>query len=172
MVSAGSVSDQKRTIADVASLLFGKPFQPHQVIGETLARSFEWNGSLPTLQDLSVAIKAPLPSSAEDGELKRYSTASTSTTITTFLTLKRLHEAGFSPKDQKLLSFTDNRQDAALQAGHFNDFIRLARIRSAIAHALREKSDQQLDFSALGEAIFKSLNLPLRDYAKTDDPDP
>jgi hypothetical protein len=26
------------------------------------------------------------------------------------------------PHSRKLLGFTDNRQDAALQAGHFNDF--------------------------------------------------
>ena len=48
---------------------------------------------------------------------------STSTTITSFILLSQLEEAGFPTQDQKLLSFTDNRQDAALQAGHFNDFV-------------------------------------------------
>jgi hypothetical protein len=44
---------------------------------------------------------------------------STSTTITAFSILNQLHDAGYLSRDQKLLSFTDNRQDAALQAGHF-----------------------------------------------------
>jgi hypothetical protein len=50
---------------------------------------------------------------------------STSTTITAFSILNQLHDAGYHPRDQKLLSFTDNRQDAALQAGHFNDFLQV-----------------------------------------------
>jgi len=37
---------------------------------------------------------------------------------------------------RKLLAFTDNRQDAALQAGHFNDFIFVTLLRGAILGAL------------------------------------
>ena len=33
---------------------------------------------------------------------------------------------------RKLLSFTDNRQDASLQAGHFNDFIEVGILRGAL----------------------------------------
>src|SRR6202022_1994522 len=33
---------------------------------------------------------------------------------------------------RKRLGFTDNRQDAALQAGHFNDFVFVTRLRAAI----------------------------------------
>lgn len=57
---------------------------------------------------------------------------STSTTITAFSILNRLHDAGYPAKDQKVLSFTDNVQDAALQAGHFNDFAQVVQLRSAI----------------------------------------
>ena len=39
------------------------------------------------------------------------------------------------PKARKLLSFTDNRQDASLQAGHFNDFAQVALLRSALFKA-------------------------------------
>jgi hypothetical protein len=49
---------------------------------------------------------------------------STSTTITAFSILSRLQQAGYPAKDQKILSFTDNVQDAALQAGHFQRFHR------------------------------------------------
>jgi len=39
------------------------------------------------------------------------------------------------PEARKLLSFTDNRQDASLQAGHFNDFAQVALLRSALHKA-------------------------------------
>jgi len=36
------------------------------------------------------------------------------------------HPSSLPPRSRKLLGFTDNRQDAALQAGHFNDFLFVA----------------------------------------------
>ena len=49
-----------------------------------------------------------------------------------------MNGAGSSLNDEtrKLLAFTDNRQDAALQAGHFNDFIFVTLLRGAILAAL------------------------------------
>lgn len=38
---------------------------------------------------------------------------------------------------RKLLAFTDNRQDAALQAGHFNDFVFVTLLRAAILASIR-----------------------------------
>ena len=40
---------------------------------------------------------------------------------------------------RKLLAFTDNRQDAALQAGHFNDFVFVILLRGAILSALKSR---------------------------------
>ncbi len=58
----------------------------------------------------------------------------------------------------KLLGFTDNRQDAALQAGHFNDFHRLALIRSAIYKAVREDSSEMgLGIGQLVDKVFYYL---------------
>ena len=93
---------------------------------------------------------------------------STSTTITAFSILNRLRDGGHSPRDQKLLSFTDNRQDAALQAGHFNDFVQVVRLRAGIRQALEAAAGRILDYATLGEAIFKSLSLPFRDYGNRD----
>ena len=93
---------------------------------------------------------------------------STSTTITAFSILNRLHDAGYPAKDQKVLSFTDNVQDAALQAGHFNDFAQVVQLRSAIFKALKAAPDQTLTYSTIGEAVFKSLNLPFLDFANRD----
>ena len=93
---------------------------------------------------------------------------STSTTIMAFSVLHRLRDAGLSARDQKLLSFTDNRQDAALQAGHFNDFVQVVRLRAGIRRALQMASGGVLDYATLGRAIFKALSLPFRDYANRE----
>ena len=90
---------------------------------------------------------------------------STSTTITAFSILNRLSDAGYGIKEQKLLSFTDNRQDAALQAGHFNDFVQVIRLRAGIHKALQEAPLGMLTFATLGEAVFKALGLPFLEYA-------
>lgn len=85
---------------------------------------------------------------------------STSTTIAAFSILKQLDEAGYHPANQKLLSFTDNRQDAALQAGHFNDFVQVVRLRAAIHKALLNAPEHTITFATLGEELFKALDLP------------
>jgi hypothetical protein len=43
------------------------------------------------------------------------------------------------PFTRKLLGFTDNRQDAALQAGHFNDFLFVSLIRAGFLGALEKR---------------------------------
>ena len=91
---------------------------------------------------------------------------STSTTITTFSILSQLQQAGYKLADQKLLSFTDNRQDAALQAGHFNDFVSVVHLRSGIYHALKQASGNCLNYAQLGEAVFRALDLPFSDFTK------
>lgn len=95
---------------------------------------------------------------------------STSTTVLSFSILKNMAREGVGVNDQKLLSFTDNRQDAALQSGHFNDFIKVARVRSAIYFALVEHDE--LTYANLDEAVFNALKLPQEEYAarQTDFP--
>lgn len=96
---------------------------------------------------------------------------STSTTITAFAILNRLDDAGYSAQNQKLLSFTDNRQDAALQAGHFNDFVQVVRLRAGIYKALHDAPGNALTFSTLGEAVLKALGLPFLEFAnRTEEP--
>ena len=85
---------------------------------------------------------------------------STATTITTLSILTQLKESGFSLRDQKLLSFTDNRQDAALQAGHFNDFVQVIKLRAALYHAIKTNQQQELTISDLGIRVREALNLP------------
>jgi superfamily II DNA/RNA helicase len=97
---------------------------------------------------------------------------STSTTITTFSILNRLDDAGFAPRDQKLISFTDNRQDAALQAGHFNDFVQVVRLRAGIQRAVTAAGEAGLTFERLGAAVFGALKLPFVEYGnKNEEPE-
>ncbi len=95
---------------------------------------------------------------------------STSTTITSFAVLKRMAENKFTKQEQKLLSFTDNRQDAALQTGHFNDYINVIRLRSAIYQALLAQNSS-VNHSNIGDAIFNILSTSLKftDWANLDE---
>ncbi len=64
---------------------------------------------------------------------------SSATTVIVESTINYLNEHRAGNKySRKMLGFTDNRQDAALQAGHFNDFIFVALLRSGFLKALRE----------------------------------
>ena len=97
---------------------------------------------------------------------------STATTLVSGSAIVQLRsDSEVAEEAQKLLSFTDNRQDASLQAGHFNDFIQVALIRSAVYKALTEAGT--LDHAQLTPASFKALNVRQEAYAKApSDVDP
>lgn len=77
-------------------------------------------------------------------------------------------DPGVDPTACKVLSFTDNRQDASLQAGHFGDFLRVALIRTALYRALEQHVN--LDHAVLAREVFRSLGLPQKAYAKEPSP--
>jgi hypothetical protein len=60
---------------------------------------------------------------------------------------------------RKLLAFTDNRQDAALQAGHFNDFIFVTLLRGAVLAVLTKAGDEGIQEDEVGSAIQRVLGL-------------
>jgi hypothetical protein len=97
---------------------------------------------------------------------------STATTLVSGSAIMQLRADGsVHEKARKLLSFTDNRQDASLQAGHFNDFIQVALIRSALHKALSETGS--LDHANITPAVFCALGLKQEAYAKEpSDSDP
>lgn len=90
---------------------------------------------------------------------------------TTMLTLSALRQlfaqteipAGV-PDPRKLLCFTDNRQDAALQSGHFNDFIFLLSLRSGLIAALQRNAGY-LSEDSLADAVFKALGFDSLDQS-------
>ncbi len=62
------------------------------------------------------------------------------------------------PEDKrKLLGFTDNRQDAALQAGHFNDFLFVGLLRGAILRAVQDAGDDGLRDDEFGYRVQRAL---------------
>lgn len=91
---------------------------------------------------------------------------SSATTMITLSLLSNLYKRYFGEnkgKDpRKLLGFVDNRQDAALQAGHFNDFIYLITLRGALVRAL-QNNNGVLKEDDLAEQVFKALSFDSND---------
>jgi superfamily II DNA/RNA helicase len=67
------------------------------------------------------------------------------------------HASSLLPHSRKLLGFTDNRQDAALQAGHFNDFLFVALLRGAILAAVRKAGPAGLTDDEFGRRVQTAL---------------
>ena len=87
---------------------------------------------------------------------------STSATVAVNALVAGMGAQNTSRDERKVLSFTDNRQDAALQAGHLNDFVEVAQVRAAIVAAI-EKRDR-LEYADLGPALFEALALSPDDF--------
>jgi ATP-dependent helicase YprA (DUF1998 family)/very-short-patch-repair endonuclease len=91
---------------------------------------------------------------------------STATTILAVRSLIELHgDRDVRPEARKLLSFTDNRQDASLQAGHFNDFTQVALLRSALHKATQERGSKGLSHGDLSRSVFDAMQLAFDEYA-------
>ena len=91
---------------------------------------------------------------------------STATTILSVRSLIELQgDRDLKPEARKLLSFTDNRQDASLQAGHFNDFVQVALLRSALHKATQEKRPAGLSHGGLSRSVFDAMQLRFEEYA-------
>ena len=89
---------------------------------------------------------------------------STATTILSLSAIRGLHQdQTLKPEARKMLSFTDNRQDASLQAGHFNDFVEIGRDRGCNGRTAR--GPQGLYHDQLAQQVFDALNLPTEAYA-------
>jgi superfamily II DNA/RNA helicase len=84
---------------------------------------------------------------------------SSATTVLVGSALRWMHgdNSGLDEFTRKLLGFTDNRQDAALQSGHFNDFIFVSLIRAGFLGALEAAGDTGLRSDELGLAQQKAL---------------
>lgn len=94
---------------------------------------------------------------------------SSATTLLVSTALEWMNDphSGVSKEKRKLLGFTDNRQDAALQAGHFNDFLFVSLLRGGILRAVLDAGSDGLAEDEFGLRIVKALeftanNAPVR----------
>lgn len=91
---------------------------------------------------------------------------STATSVLTLAAIRRLRRTQtLSPRARKLLSFTDNRQDASLQAGHFNDFVEIGLLRSAVWRATVDAGALGIRHDDLTLRVFDAMALPMAKYA-------
>ncbi|MHB8190473.1 MAG: DEAD/DEAH box helicase [Ferrimicrobium sp.] len=114
-------------------------------------------------------------SSRQRSDLPKLSTLgsggrSTATTILSLSILKQLRTStSVDPTAKKLLVFTDNRQDASLQAGHFNDFVEMTQLRSGLHKALRQAGGSGISYENLTDALHHAMNIPFEVYASSPD---
>ncbi|GGK81724.1 RNA helicase [Sphaerisporangium melleum] len=91
------------------------------------------------------------------------SSATSVISSTVVRTLREDVELGKSQR--KLLAFTDNRQDASLQAGHFNDFVQVVQLRGALYRAL-QAAPEGLTHEVIAQKVTEALNLEFADFAQ------
>ncbi len=89
---------------------------------------------------------------------------STATTLLALAVITEMRKANYDPSQAKLLSFTDNRQDASLQAGHFNDFVQVALLRAALLDALDQHG--VLDHTDLAQKVEAALHMDQNMFAR------
>lgn len=107
---------------------------------------------------------------------------STATTMLTLSALEHLSDlrdryaaehptatSGGGTFQPKLLNFTDNRQDASLQSGHFNDFVQVAALRAALLRVLGDAGPAGVGADHVASEVLAALNVQLSDYTTLDD---
>lgn len=89
---------------------------------------------------------------------------STATTILSMSAVSHMRDIeDLAPIARKFLCFSDNRQDASLQSGHFNDFMEVSLIRSALYNALARAGDAGLEHDVLPDRVFDALGMGYAD---------
>ncbi|MEO9330063.1 DEAD/DEAH box helicase [Gordonia aurantiaca] len=77
-------------------------------------------------------------------------------------TLKQIPGEELPEDARKLLTFVDNRQDASLQAGHFNDFVQVTQLRGALYRAL---VNGPVRHDEVARRVVAALGVPFESYA-------
>jgi Lhr-like helicase len=83
--------------------------------------------------------------------------SATTLLVSSALRWMNMHAASLPAERRKLLGFSDNRQDAALQAGHFNDFLFVALLRAALLAAVRAAGPDGLSEDEFGRRLQSTL---------------
>ena len=103
----------------------------------------------------------PHPSMRERSKLAGLSgegrSSATTHLVSTALEWMNGDSSGLPAEKRKLLGFTDNRQDAALQAGHFNDYLFVSLLRGAILRAVLDAGPDGMAEDEFGLRVVKAL---------------
>jgi hypothetical protein len=105
---------------------------------------------------------------ARESEFSKLASLSSATTVLATVLLRHARRA--KTARDKLLSFTDNRQDASLQAGHFNDFVHVSLLRGGLHTALQRQ--RELTFDRVAREVVSCCGLILQDIARNPQLDP
>ncbi|MDD8014994.1 MAG: helicase-related protein, partial [Acidobacteriota bacterium] len=119
------------------------------------------------LQPFSLCLSCGEFYTKKDQEFKKLASLSSEarSSAATVISSSLLQRAASSDEARdKLLSFTDNRQDASLQAGHFNDFVHISVLRCALHAALLK--EKELGFDRVADAVVRECGLTIRDIAR------
>ncbi|XLE06836.1 protein kinase [Streptomyces sp. Pv4-95] len=86
--------------------------------------------------------------------------------------LRAVPEKSLDKEARKLLTFVDNRQDASLQAGHFNDFAQVTQLRGALYAAVVRSGEEGVRHDDLTAAVTEVMGLAPREYTGVADQPP
>ena len=139
---------------------------PDGTIGRTGQRA--WFMRAPFLFCMHCKVEYDARQRSDYGKLATLGTEgrSSATTLLALTAVRRLRQDGsLEKKARKVLSFTDNRQDASLQAGHFNDFVEVVLLRGALRKAVAQAGGSGLRHDDLIPRVFDALALPPEIYA-------
>jgi Lhr-like helicase len=89
---------------------------------------------------------------------------SSASTVLSMHSLMWMHsdQCSLDAKQKKVLAFSDNRQDASLQAGHTNDFLFVTLVRAAIYKALENAGQSGLLDGDIGKAMIDALGFDVQ----------
>lgn len=106
-------------------------------------------------------LNEPTPNARERSKLPGLSgegrSSATTLLVSSALQWMKGDNSGVPLEKRKLLGFTDNRQDAALQAGHFNDFLFVGLLRGAMLRAVIDAGDLGLSEDEFGLRVVRAL---------------
>ena len=106
-------------------------------------------------------LNQPSPNTRERNKLVGLSgegrSSATTVLVSTALEWMNKKSSGIRPEKRKLLGFTDNRQDAALQAGHFNDSLFVNLLRGAVLRAVLDAGESGIAEENFGLRAVEAL---------------
>ena len=106
-------------------------------------------------------LNQPSPTTRERNKLVGLSgegrSSATTVLVSTALEWMNKKSSEIPPEKRKLLGFTDNRQDAALQAGHFNDSLFVNLLRGAVLRAVLDAGEDGIGEEEFGLRTVEAL---------------